>query len=105
MQRIDESLVCRKDLHLRSNKRPSGVFEGQNDLRQQMEEPRPDEFPFYAEESKLCKPCAEKPRSGQMCKRCAESVQPLFCIEKERRIIRFNALLLVHLQGLEPWAH
>ena len=25
--------------------------------------------------------------------------------EKERRISRFNALLLVHLQGLEPWAH
>ena len=25
--------------------------------------------------------------------------------EKERQIIRFNALLLVHLQGLEPWAH
>ena len=26
-------------------------------------------------------------------------------IEKERRISRFNAPLLVHLQGLEPWAH
>ena len=25
--------------------------------------------------------------------------------EKERQILRFNALLLVHLQGLEPWAH
>ena len=25
--------------------------------------------------------------------------------EKERRISQFNALLLVHLQGLEPWAH
>ena len=24
---------------------------------------------------------------------------------KERQILRFNALLLVHLQGLEPWAH
>ena len=25
--------------------------------------------------------------------------------EKERQILRFNAILLVHLQGLEPWAH
>ena len=25
--------------------------------------------------------------------------------KKERQILRFNALLLVHLQGLEPWAH
>ena len=40
-----------------------------------------------------------------MCKRCAESVQPLSYIEKERQILQFNALSLVHLQGLEPWAH
>ena len=25
--------------------------------------------------------------------------------EKERQILRFNAILLMHLQGLEPWAH
>ena len=53
-----------------------------------------------------CASLAQKsPRFGQMCKRCAESVQPLSYIEKERQILRFNALLLVHLQGLEPWAH
>ena len=41
------------------------------------------------------------PDSGK----CANGVQLLSYIEKERRISRFNALLLVHLQGLEPWAH
>ena len=25
--------------------------------------------------------------------------------EKERQILRFDAQYLVHLQGLEPWAH
>ena len=37
--------------------------------------------------------------------KCANGVQPLSYIKKERQILRFNALLLVHLQGLEPWAH
>ena len=41
------------------------------------------------------------PDSGK----CANGVQLLSYIEKERQISRFNALLLVHLQGLEPWAH
>ena len=53
-----------------------------------------------------CANLAQKsPRFGQMCKRCAESVQPLFYIKKERQILRFDAQYLVHLQGLEPWAH
>ena len=43
----------------------------------------------------------KRPWFGQMCKRCAAA----FLYKKERRILRFNALLLVHLQGLEPWAH
>ena len=53
-----------------------------------------------------CASHAQKsPRFGQMCKRCAESVQPLSYIKKERQIFRFDVQYLVHLQGLEPWAH
>ena len=53
-----------------------------------------------------CANLAQKsPRFGQMCKRCAESVQPLSYIKKERQILRFDVQNLVHLQGLEPWAH
>ena len=53
-----------------------------------------------------CASHAQKhPRFGQMCKRCAESVQPLSYIKKERQILRFGVQYLVHLQGLEPWAH
>ena len=44
-------------------------------------------------------------RFWQMCKRCAESVQPLSYIKKERQILRLDVQNLVHLQGLEPWAH
>ena len=29
----------------------------------------------------------------------------LFYIKKRRRILRFSAFCMVHLQGLEPWAH
>ena len=47
----------------------------------------------------------KSPRFGQMCKRCAESVQPLSYTKKERQILRFDVQYLVHLQGLEPWAH
>ena len=47
----------------------------------------------------------KSPWFGQMCKRCAESVQPLSYIKKERQILRFDVQHLVHLQGLEPWAH
>jgi hypothetical protein len=32
-------------------------------------------------------------------------VQPLSYIKKERQILRFDVQYLVHLQGLEPWAH
>ena len=53
-----------------------------------------------------CASHAQKsPWFGQMCKRCAESVQPLSYIKKERQILRFDVQNLVHLQGLEPWAH
>ena len=53
-----------------------------------------------------CANLAQKsPRFGQMCKRCAESVQPLSYIKKERQILQFDVQYLVHLQGLEPWAH
>ena len=41
-------------------------------------------------------------------KPCIDRASPEFSglhNEKERQILRFNALLLVHLQGLEPWAH
>ena len=41
-------------------------------------------------------------------KPCIDRANPDFSglhNEKERQILRFNALLLVHLQGLEPWAH
>ena len=37
---------------------------------------------FYAKESRLCKPCAERPTIREMCKWCAESVQPLSYIKK-----------------------
>ena len=44
-------------------------------------------------------------KESRLCKRCAESVQPLSYIKKERQILRFDVQNLVHLQGLEPWAH
>ena len=37
--------------------------------------------------------------------KCANGVQPLSYIKKERQILRFDVQNLVHLQGLEPWAH
>ena len=46
------------------------------------------------------KPTVQKP--------CIDRANPEFSglhNEKERQILRFNALLMVHLQGLEPWAH
>ena len=49
--------------------------------------------------------CANLAQKAPDSNKCANGVQLLSYIEKERRISRFNALLLVHLQGLEPWAH
>ena len=50
-----------------------------------------------------CASHAQKhPRFGQMCKRCAESVQPLSYIKKERRILRFDVQNLVHLAHSYP---
>ena len=46
------------------------------------------------------KPTVQKP--------CIDRADPEFSglhNEKEHQILRLNALLLVHLQGLEPWAH
>ena len=46
------------------------------------------------------KPTVQKP--------CIDRADPDFSglhNEKERQILRFNALSQVHLQGLEPWAH
>ena len=50
-----------------------------------------------------CASHAQKsPRFGQMCKRCAESVQPLSYIKKERKILRFDVQYLVHLAHSYP---
>ena len=50
-----------------------------------------------------CASHAQKhPRFGQMCKRCAESVQPLSYIKKERQIFRFDVQNLVHLAHSYP---
>ena len=50
-----------------------------------------------------CASHAQKsPRFWQMCKRCAESVQPLSYIKKERQILRFNVQYLVHLAHSYP---
>ena len=41
-------------------------------------------------------------------KPCTDRADPDFSgyiNEKERQILRSNALLRMHLQGLEPWAH
>ena len=63
-------------------------------------------FLLFMQRKAGCANLAQKsPWFGQMCKRCAESVQPLSYIKKERQILRFDVQYLVHLQGLEPWAH
>ena len=50
-----------------------------------------------------CASHAQKhPRFGQMCKRCAESVQPLSHIKKEHQIFRFYVQYLVHLAHSYP---
>ena len=50
-----------------------------------------------------CASHAQKhPRFGQMCKRCAESEQPLSYIKKERQILRFDVQYLVHLAHSYP---
>ena len=46
------------------------------------------------------KPTVQKP--------CIDRVSPEFSglhSKKERQIVRFGVQYLVHLQGLEPWAH
>ena len=37
--------------------------------------------------------------------KCANGVQPLSYIKKERKVLRFDVQNLVHLQELELWAH
>ena len=69
-----------------------GLLSDRTVLRQQDGGALPRQVTFYAKESRLCK-------------RCAESVQPLSYVKKERQILRFDVQYLVHLQGLEPWAH
>ena len=54
-------------------------------------------------------PCRGIPtKTPTVQKPCIDRASPEFSglhDEKERQILRFNALLWVHLQGLEPWAH
>ena len=50
-----------------------------------------------------CASHAQKsPQFGQMCKRCAESVQPLSYLKKERQIFRFDVQNLVQLRNQNP---
>ena len=83
-------------------KAPVGLLSDRTVLRSKMEGPRPDKFHFYAKESRLCKPCAEKPliraNVQTVCRKCAA----VFLHKKERQIFRFDVQYLVHLQGLEP---
>ena len=58
-------------------KAPVGLLSDRTVLRSKMEGPCPDKFAFAQ-------------RSGA---------------KKERQILRFDVQYLVHLQGLEPWAH
>ena len=58
-------------------KAPVGLLSDRTVLHSKMEGPCPDKFAFAQ-------------RSGA---------------KKERQILRFGVQYLVHLQGLEPWAH
>ena len=82
-----------------------GLLSDRTVLRQQDGGALPRQVTFYAKESRLCKPCAEKPpilaNVQTVCRKCAAA----FYIKKERQILRFDVQYLVHLQGLEPWAH
>ena len=49
--------------------------------------------------------CASHAQKDPIFGKCANGVQPLSYIKKERQILRFDVQYLVHLQGLEPWAH
>ena len=57
-------------------------------------------------ESRLYKPCAETPliwaNVQTVCRKCAAA---FLHKKKKRQILRFDVQYLVHLQGLEPWAH
>ena len=56
-------------------KAPVGLSSDRTVLRSKMEGSRPDKFHFYAKESRLCKPCAEKPpiraNVQTVCRKCA----------------------------------
>ena len=82
-----------------------GLLSDRTVLRQQDGGALPRQVTFYAKESRLCKPCAEKPliraNVQTVCRKCAAA----FLHKKERQILRFDVQNLVHLQGLEPWAH
>ena len=56
-------------------KAPVGLLSDRTVLRSKMEGFYPDKFHFYAKESRLCKPCAEKPliraNVQTMCRKCA----------------------------------
>ena len=86
-------------------KAPVGLLSDRTVLRSKMEGPRPDKWLFMQRKAGCANLAQKSPWFGQMCKRCAESVQPLSYIKKERQILRFDVQYLVHLQGLEPWAH
>ena len=59
----------------RSNESPSGAFKRQNGLAQQDGGALPRQVTFYAKESRLCKPCTEKPpirvNVQTVCRKCA----------------------------------
>ena len=59
-------------------------------------------------ESRLYKPCAETPliwaNVQTVCRKCAAAFLHKKK-KKKRQILRFDVQYLVHLQGLEPWAH
>ena len=50
----------------------------------------PRQVTFYAKESRLCRPCAERPFIQGMCKWCAKSVQPLSYIKKNVKSYDFT---------------
>ena len=82
-----------------------GFWVTERSCASKMEGPCPDKWLFMQRKAGCANLAQKSPWFGQMCKRCAESVQPLSYIKKERQILRFDVQYLVHLQGLEPWAH
>ena len=82
-----------------------GFWVTERSCASKMEGPCPDKWLFMQRKAGCANLAQKSPWFGQMCKRCAESVQPLSYIKKERQILRFDVQDMVHLQGLEPWAH